>query len=110
VLRGAFNVVKRLSGGDQHFFWRAAAVGTGAAKVRDSIIATDSPARRAGPVTPIPALPPPMITTSYWSSLILLSRISAGRPPRGHLLVMVEVIDLTTIVAMSNCGLRLRML
>src|SRR6516165_3855104 len=40
---------------------------------RASILATDSPARRTGPVTPMPALPPPMITTSNFSSLIGLS-------------------------------------
>src|SRR5262249_1429442 len=40
---------------------------------RDSIIATDRPARRTGPVTPMPALPPPMITTSNFSALIGLS-------------------------------------
>src|SRR5262249_35790061 len=33
VLRSPFNVVKRLSGGDQHLFWGAATIGTGAAEV-----------------------------------------------------------------------------
>src|SRR6266849_4321302 len=39
----------------------------------DSIIATDIPARLTGPVTPMPALPPPRITTSNVSLVI-------GRP------------------------------
>src|SRR6266516_4533561 len=36
----------------------------------DSIIATDIPARLAGPVTPMPALPPPRMTTSNFSLFI----------------------------------------
>src|SRR5258705_5070086 len=36
----------------------------------DSIIATDMPARRTGPVTPMPAVPTPNITTSNVSMLI----------------------------------------
>src|SRR5258706_5699366 len=36
----------------------------------DSIIAIDIPARLTGPVTPMPALPPPRITTSNFSDLI----------------------------------------
>src|SRR6266849_540903 len=43
----------------------------------DSIIATDIPARLTGPVTPMPALPPPRITTSNFSDLIELPRQSA---------------------------------
>src|SRR5260370_19984756 len=39
----------------------------------DSIIATDIPARLTGPVTPMPALPPPRITTSNVSNLIELT-------------------------------------
>src|SRR3954470_2175067 len=35
-----------------------------------SIIATDMPARRTGPVTPMPALPPPRMTTSNFSGVI----------------------------------------
>src|ERR1043166_7931802 len=35
-----------------------------------SIIATDIPARRTGPVTPMPALPPPRMTTSNFSGVI----------------------------------------
>src|SRR3954465_10647558 len=34
------------------------------------IIATDMPARRTGPVTPMPALPPPRMTTSNFSDVI----------------------------------------
>src|SRR6266849_7778174 len=40
-----------------------------------SIIATDIPARRTGPVTPIPALPPPRITTSNCSAVIELASV-----------------------------------
>src|SRR3989442_10185720 len=43
----------------------------------DSIIATDIPARLTGPVTPMPALPPPRITTSNLSVFIELPRQSA---------------------------------
>src|SRR5882724_6835619 len=35
-----------------------------------SIIATDMPARLTGPVTPMPALPPPRMTTSNFSDVI----------------------------------------
>src|SRR5712691_6753274 len=35
----------------------------------DSIIATDRPAARVGTVTPIPALPPPRMSTSYLSAI-----------------------------------------
>src|SRR5437867_11082931 len=35
-----------------------------------SLIATESPARRTGPVTPIPAVPPPRMTTSnVWHTI-----------------------------------------
>src|SRR5437667_4075839 len=54
-----------------------------------SIMATDMPARRTGPVTPIPALPPPRITTSnllnlieQTSSLAACGRTAADRPRR----------------------------
>src|SRR4051794_14574585 len=49
----------------------------------DSIIATDMPARRTGPVTPMPALPPPRITTSNVSGFIELPRaLLSGRDGR----------------------------
>src|SRR6266545_6442161 len=51
-----------------------------------SIIATDIPARRTGPVTPMPALPPPRMTTSNFSAVIeftpLLPTLDAVRPRR----------------------------
>jgi hypothetical protein len=49
----------------------------------DSIIATDVPARLTGPVTPMPALPPPRITTSNLSipiENIPMSRLIPGTP------------------------------
>src|SRR6267154_468235 len=46
----------------------------------DSIIATDIPARLTGPVTPMPALPPPRITTSNVSGLIELTPLSQPIP------------------------------
>src|SRR5690349_8272490 len=52
-------------------------------KSRDSIIATDRPARRAGPVTPIPALPPPKITTSKESAVIEPTPMVAKHRPAG---------------------------
>src|SRR6266851_4287378 len=52
-----------------------------------SITATDIPARRTGPVTPIPALPPPRITTSNCSAVIELASffraIGTKVPPCG---------------------------
>src|SRR5215813_14189686 len=47
---------------------------------RASIMATDIPARRTGPVTPMPALPPPRMTTSNFSLIGLPLRSNAGRP------------------------------
>src|SRR5690242_999136 len=55
---------------------------------RASIMATDMPARRTGPVTAIPALPPPRITTSNFSGVM--------DPPRS--------LHATTVAAHSPCA------
>src|SRR6516165_2959935 len=54
VLRSPFDVVKRLSGSDQHLLWRAAAFGTGAAAVARFNNGHRYPAARdgAGPADP----------------------------------------------------------
>src|SRR5229473_939668 len=52
-------------------------------KVRSLSISTDIPARLTGPVTPMPALPPPRITTSNVSILIEdfpMSQLIPGTP------------------------------
>ncbi len=79
-----------------------------------SISATDIPARRTGPVTPTPALPPPRITTSNCSAVIELAPSSGDRHTSSalrtlrygfalrYLVVMVEMIDWTTLVAILN--------
>src|SRR6266581_3472180 len=90
--------------------------------------ATDIPARLAGPVTPMPALPPPRMTTSNFSlfieltSVLELSLMQSGHangaacdPLRGwngwcYRVVTVEVMEPTTLVAISNCAARLVML
>src|SRR6185295_12692641 len=49
-----------------------------------SIIATDIPARRTGPVTPMPALPPPRMTTSNFSAVIELTPVLQPLMRSGH--------------------------
>src|SRR6266478_4417362 len=48
----------------------------------DSIMATDIPARLTGPVTPMPALPPPRTTTSNVSDVIEVAPSLLGRDGR----------------------------
>src|SRR5258708_37773834 len=51
-----------------------------------SIIATDISARRTGPVTPMPALPPPRITTSNCSAVIELASLFRAIGTKSRLL------------------------
>jgi hypothetical protein len=64
------DVVRRLSRGDQDLLGVQPRFGQAPPRSRASIIATESPARRTGPVTPMSALPPPRITTSNVSRVM----------------------------------------
>ena len=70
VMNGrALDFVQRMAGGDQHLLRRAAAVRAGAAE-QIAPRSSRPTCRRAGPgpVTPMPALPPPRMTTSNFSA------------------------------------------
>src|SRR6516225_12485938 len=86
----ALDLVERVCRCDQHFFRHAAAVGAGATEQirldhRDRV-----PPSRVATVTPIPALPPPRITTSKlrvgiaWSSLRAYCHRVAGAGVEGQ--------------------------
>jgi hypothetical protein len=95
---------ERLSGSDQHLLWVQPRLGRVSPRSRGSITATHRSAAGhadAGIAT---------ADDHNVEFLIGLPFVNDAKPPDDHLLVMVEVIDLTTIVAMLNWASRSRML
>ena len=62
------DLVQRMARGHQHLFRRAAAVRAGAAQEIRFDHRHRQAGARVGTVTPMPALPPPRISTSYFSA------------------------------------------